>query len=88
MLKGIDASSSEKRKEAGEFVQEAIESSGVSVDAETQAYAAALGGWVMDSAPMRIPPAILSNDIKRELTPILESSLADQLDLIEKVANT
>ena len=88
LLKGIDASSSEKRKEAGEFVQEAIESSGVSVDAETQAYAAALGGWVMDSAPMRIPPAILSNDIKRELTPIFESSLADQLDLIEKVANT
>ena len=87
LMKGIDSTQNDERKVASDIVQRAIEEAGVRVDGETQAYAAALGGWVMDSAPMRIPPSILSNDIKRELTPILESALANELESIETIAN-
>ena len=31
-----------------------------------------LGGWVIESAPMRIPPSILANDVKHELLALLE----------------
>ena len=87
LLKGIDASKSEERKEAAQLVKEAIASVGVSIDIETASYAAALGGWVMESAPMRIPPSILANDIKRELTPVLESALDGKLESLEKISN-
>ena len=70
---------------ASDIVQRAIEEAGVRVGGRR--HAAALGGWVMDSAPMRIPPSILSNHIKRELTPILESALANELESIETIAN-
>ena len=86
LMKGIDANS-EERKCASEMVNQAIQAAGIAVDSETQTYAAALGGWVMESAPMRIPPSILANDIKRELTPVLESALGDDLEAIEKAAN-
>ena len=87
LMKGIDASQSEERKVASNIVKEAINGAGVNVDVETQSYAAALGGWVMDSAPLRIPPSILSNDIKRELTPVLESAFEGNIQAIEKIAN-
>jgi len=86
LLKGIDANSG-KRKCASEMVNQAIKEAGIAVDSETQSYAAALGGWVMESAPLRIPPSILANDIKRELTPVLESALGNNLDAITKAAN-
>lgn len=88
LMKGIDATKTEERKVASDIVADAIKSSGINVDSETQSYAAALGGWVMESAPLRIPPSILSNDIKRELTPILESVLEGNLEPVEQAAKS
>ena len=48
LMKGIDSTQNDERKVASDIVQRAIEEAGVRVDGETQAYAAALGGWVMD----------------------------------------
>ena len=48
------------------------------LDAESAKYAAALGGWVIDMAPIRIPPAILANDVKRELISVLEGQVSDE----------
>ena len=34
-----------------------------------------MGGWVIESAPMRIPPSILANDVKHELLALLEGMM-------------
>ena len=48
------------------------------MDAESVAYAASLGGWVIDMAPMRMPPSILANDVKLELLALLKGRLSDE----------
>ena len=37
-----------------------------------------LGGWVIESAPMRIPPSILANDVKHELLALLEGMMDEE----------
>jgi len=75
LLKGLGANGSENEKKAGaDFVSAALErgkASLVGADALTISYAAALGGWVIEMAPLRMPPSILANDVKLELQALL-----------------
>ena len=76
LLKGLGgANGSAAEKKAGaDFVSAALErgkASLVGADALTISYAAALGGWVIEMAPLRMPPSILANDVKLELQALL-----------------
>ena len=79
LLKGLEGQgASGDRKDATTCVVKALESVQGGVDAETKAYAASLGGWVIESAPMRIPPSILANDVKHELLALLEGMVDEE----------
>ena len=76
LLKGLGgANGSAAEKKAGaDFVSAALErgkASLVGADALTISYAAALGGWGIEMAPLRMPPSILANDVKLELQALL-----------------
>ena len=78
LLKGLADGASE-RKVASACVSAALAANGGdAVDAESVAYAASLGGWVIDMAPMRMPPSILANDVKLELLALLKGRLSDE----------
>ena len=79
LLKGLEGQgASGDGKDATTCVVKALESVQGGVDAETKAYAASLGGWVIESAPMRIPPSILANDVKHELLALLEGMVDEE----------
>ena len=77
LLKGLagDAAAGEKRSGAS-FVADALRTQVAKLpgaDSLTLEYAAALGGWVIEMAPLRMPPSILANDVKLELQALLVS---------------
>ena len=92
LMKGLSLSDSEKegaeQKRASDFVAEALEETfrGARVDATTAAYAANLGGWVIEMAPLRMPPGILANDVKLELGAVLAASGATEEDAVMAAA--
>ena len=76
LLKGLDGAngSAAEKKSGADFVSAALErgrASLVGADALTISYASALGGWVIEMAPLRMPPSILANDVKLELQALL-----------------
>ena len=78
LLKGL-ADGAAERSVASACVSAALAANGGdAVDAESVAYAASLGGWVIDMAPMRMPPSILANDVKLELLALLKGRLSDE----------
>ena len=92
LMKGLSLSDSERegaeQKRASDFVAEALEETfrGARVDATTAAYAANLGGWVIEMAPLRMPPGILANDVKLELGAVLAASGATEEDAVMAAA--
>lgn len=81
LLKGLEVGAGE-RKNAAMCVAMALVAHGAGkLDKEVSGYAASLGGWVIEMAPLRIPPAILANDVKCELLALLEGQISDA-DLI------
>lgn len=73
LMKGIDVSQFEECKVVLNIVKEVINGVGVNVDVETQSYAVAFGGWVMDFVLLCIFFFILLNDIKCEFILVFES---------------
>ena len=76
LLKGLtrDGSKSAEKKSGADFVGDALAARSAalqSADPLTLSYAAALGGWVIEMAPLRMPPSILANDVKLELQALL-----------------
>jgi elongation factor 3 len=59
LLKGLSQSGAGERKAATDCVKDALAAHGgcASLDPVVRAYAASLGGWVIEMAPLRIPPA-------------------------------
>jgi elongation factor 3 len=81
LLHGLEKGAGE-RKMAAMCVATALVAHGANkLDKEVSGYAASLGGWVIEMAPLRIPPAILANDVKMELLALLEGQISDE-DLI------
>ena len=80
LLKGLEGQGADgDRKDATACIGKALEGvAAPDVDAETKTYAASLGGWVIESAPMRIPPSILANDVKHELLALLEGMMDEE----------
>ncbi len=74
LLKGLSQSGAGERKAATDCVKDALAAHGgcASLDPVVRAYAASLGGWVIEMAPLRIPPGILANDVKMELRRVLQ----------------
>ena len=73
LLKGLEGDTGEKKTGAS-LVADALKAQSKdlsSADALTLEYAAALGGWVIEMAPLRMPPSILANDVKLELQALL-----------------
>ena len=77
LMKGMEGGAGE-RKIAAMCVATALVAHGADkLDKEVSGYAASLGGWVIEMAPLRIPPAILANDVKMELQALLEGQISD-----------
>ena len=75
LLKGLESGASgSSRSVASDCVKDALDRlhGGASLDPIVRAYAASLGGWVIEMAPLRIPPGILANDVKMELRRVLQ----------------
>ena len=78
-LKGdqLDGAPAAEKKSGADFAGAALErftGAGAALqnaDPLTISYAAALAGWVIEMAPLRMPPSILANDVKLELQALL-----------------
>ena len=85
LLKGLNDKDGIGSKPSASYILNAIDSSSISVDPIVLNYVATVAGSMLNAAPLRMPPAILSQDICREIFSILED-LVDY-SLIEKVAD-
>ena len=76
-LGGVGGAPAAAKKSGADFVGAALArfaGAGAALqnaDPLTISYAAALGGWVIEMAPLRMPPSILANDVKLELQALL-----------------